>query len=120
MSHQFYLILHLIGVIVLFYALGGLSLHTVTGGTREFPQRRWAMVIHGVGMMLVLIPGFGLLAKLGIAWPWPFWVWGKLVAWLILGLITRVILKKTHWARVLFFVVLALGAWAILLVELKP
>lgn len=120
MSPQFYLILHLVGVIVLFYALGGLALHVVNGGTREFPKRRWMMIIHGIGMMLVFIPGFGLLAKLEITWPWPFWVWGKLVAWLCLGLITRVILKKTEWANILFFVVLALGAWAVLLVELKP
>ena len=120
MSAQFYLVLHLIGVIVLFYALGGLALHVLNGGTRDFGSRRFIMIVHGIAMMLVLIPGFGLLAKTGVAWPWPMWVWGKLVAWFILGAITRVILKKTDWAKAIYWVVLLIGAWAILMVELKP
>lgn len=120
MSTQFYLVLHLIGVIVLFYALGGLALHVYNGGTRNFGSRRFVMLVHGIAMMLVLIPGFGLLAKTGVAWPWPFWVWAKLAAWLVLGGITHLILKKTAWAKAMYFVVLLIGAFAILMVELKP
>jgi len=120
MSTQLYLILHLIGIIALFYALGGLALHAYKGGNRNFGAHRFIMTVHGLAMMLVLIPGFGLLAKTGVAWPWPLWVWGKLVAWLILGGIPRLILTKTEWAKGTYWVALLVGAWAILMVELKP
>ena len=121
MSAKFYLILHLIGVIALFYALGGLALHAYKGGTRNFSARRFIMTVHGLTMMLVLISGFGLLAKTGVSWPWPFWVWGKLGAWLILGgAPSSLIRTKTKWAKGLYWLALLVGAWAILMVELKP
>jgi len=42
-------------------------------------------IFHGVGLVLLLVAGFGMLARLGIMWPWPGWVIVKVVLFAILG-----------------------------------
>ncbi len=120
MSYTFYICLHLIGLISLFYALGGVALHLKNGGTRDFKHRRLIMITHGVSLVVVFVSAFGLLARINITWPWPLWVWAKLALWLSLGGIVRLFFKKPQLAGILYFVVLTLGALAVLLVELKP
>ncbi|MCB0362480.1 MAG: hypothetical protein KDD35_07150 [Bdellovibrionales bacterium] len=120
MSYTFYIILHIAGVITLFYALGGLSLHMLNRGTRDFSHRRKIMILHGVALVVIFVSAFGLLARTGIIWPWPIWVWGKLALWTLLGGVASLILKKSSLAKPLYLLVLILGFAAILLVELKP
>jgi hypothetical protein len=40
---------------------------------------------HGTGLLISLISGFGLLAKLGIFKSMPTWVYIKIALWLVLG-----------------------------------
>lgn len=120
MSYTFYIILHLIGVISLFYALGGLALHKINGGAEKFQHRRLIMMIHGISLIVIFISAFGLLARIGIMWPWPIWIWGKLTLWFALGGAATLILRSRKKAKAIYFLVLGLAALAILLVELKP
>lgn len=120
MSYTFYIIFHLIGVISLIYALGGLTLHKLNGGSSTFKNRKMTMILHGVSLVIIFISAFGLLARIGVTWPWPLWVWGKLILWLSLGGIASFILRSEKKSRVLYFLVILLAILAILLVELKP
>lgn len=38
----------------------------------------------GISAMLILVAGFGLMARLGIIREWPIWLIGKMVIWLTL------------------------------------
>lgn len=52
-------------------------------GTGERP--RMLAILHGIGLFLLLLAGFGMLARLGIMWPWPGWVVFKVVLFAVLG-----------------------------------
>lgn len=82
MSHTFYLVLHIVGLVLLTSSLGGMLVHRQTGsGDRP----RMLAILHGVGLFLLLLAGFGMLARLGIMWPWPGWVALKVVLFVVLG-----------------------------------
>src|SRR5687767_5655136 len=83
--------LHLIGVFMILMALGGLLLQQINAGTREQVWRRPVAITHGIGVVLVLVSGFGMLAQAGILWPWPGWVVGKIIIWLIFGALVALI-----------------------------
>ena len=52
----------------------------------EHPWRRAFAITHGAALVIILVSGFGLLARMGIAkFPWPGWVYFKLVVWLVFG-----------------------------------
>ena len=83
--------LHLLGVFMILVALGGLILQQIQATTREQVWRKPVAITHGIGMVLALVGGFGMLARLGIFWPWPGWVIGKIIIWLVLGVLVALI-----------------------------
>ena len=87
MSLTTYNLIHVLGLAAVLVSLGGLTT-LVAGGNdpRETGQRGLLMALHGVGMILLIVAGFGMLARLGIS-GMPSWVWMKLVIWIILGVI---------------------------------
>ena len=103
MPLTFYLWLHLAGLGLLLLALGGMAL---IAGERN----RMLAAAHGVGMLISLVSGFGLLAKAGIHWPWPGWVWGKILLWLVLGAAPAAMRRMQGRAGILFW-----GLWALFL-----
>ena len=84
MSYDTYKLLHLLGLFALFLALGGVYLHAATGGENRHPARGLVMAVHGVGALLVLLGGFGMLARLGVG-GMPGWVHPKLAIWVVLA-----------------------------------
>jgi hypothetical protein len=121
MSYQFYKIMHLTGIAMTLLSLGGLMLHAIAGGSKAaMPWRRPVMITHGLGLLLALVGAFGLLARLGIHWPWPGWVIVKLGIWLVLGGAVAVVFRKPEFNRVLWALVIALFAFAAYLANFKP
>lgn len=117
-SYPVYKIVHLFGIFLIIAALGGVSLHAINGGTRNHPFRKKAAMTHGIGMFLALLGGFGLLARLGIHWPWPLWVALKLTIWLFFG--GAIALAYRSSARWLWWAVPVLGGCAAYLAIQKP
>lgn len=78
MSLAFYHVLHVVGIMCLFLGFGSLF---SSGYSKS------AMKWHGIGMLVLLVSGFGNLAKLGLTAHMPKWVIAKLVLWLVLGVI---------------------------------
>ena len=77
MTHHFYLTLHLLGVICLFLGLATALM------PEDTPQRKIGLRFHGAGLVLLLVGGFGLIAKLKLGFPW--WVVVKLALWFGFG-----------------------------------
>jgi len=79
MSLEFYKVLHLIGLICLFTGIGGF----LTYGNDQPPRVKMAAILHGVGVLLMIVSGFGMLAKLpGVGFP--AWVAIKSILWITL------------------------------------
>ena len=112
--------LHLLGVFMILVALGGLIVQHMQATTRERVWRKPVAITHGIGMVLVLVAGFGMLARLGITWPWPGWVIGKVIIWLVLGLLNAVIGRAPTLAKPLWWITIALAAIAAYLALNKP
>lgn len=111
MSLLTYKVLHLLGLFLLFGSLGGVALVAVQGGTKQSLQgRRLVYATHGIGLLLVLVSGFGMLARLGITSGLPGWVWAKLVIWLLVAASITLPLRARATAVPAWFVLPLLGA----------
>ncbi|MBZ5709012.1 hypothetical protein [Nannocystis pusilla] len=104
MSYELFLILHIVGIVLLFMGLGGLAFHGIAGGTRETnPARGLVAGTHGIGTLLIVIAGFGMLGvKYGGAMPG--WVHPKLLVWICLAAAPALVARKPGAGRVLWFV----------------
>lgn len=86
MSYETYKLVHYTGIFLATSALAGLAfVATVAKSIADHPWRKLAVMAHGVGLFLVLLGGFGMLARLGLTAGLPGWATGKLVIWVLLG-----------------------------------
>ena len=88
-SLPIYKLIHLVGIIMAMSALGGAAFYALAGGSQEkgAPGRRLLAMVHGLGVFLVLLGGFGMLARLGIVHGggFPGWIWVKLTVWVVVA-----------------------------------
>ena len=115
--YEAYKVMHYLGMFMTFFALGALYLRASTGNNSG---KKFLMTLHGLGLFLVLLAGFGLLARLGMVSGLPQWVLIKLVIWLIFGALAPLFLRKAAWASFLWLVTLLLGFTAAYLAVYKP
>lgn len=122
MSYAAYNFLHILGVIFLFMALGGTIIHVINGGTKEDNAwRKPLSIIHGIAMLILLVGGFGLMARIGIDHAAiPGWIWGKLLIWVLLGAAIAIPYRVREWAKPLALIVPLLGALAAWLAIYQP
>jgi hypothetical protein len=115
-----YKTLHLVGVMLTIVALGGMAIHAANGGTRDQSlTRRLTTATHGLGLLLVLVAGFGMLVRLGGS-AGSGWVLIKLVIWLVLGAAAVIPYRRPQFARALFLIVPLLAALAAIVAITKP
>lgn len=94
MSYEFYKLLHVLGIVLLFSGLICLLTLKVAGAAVEGGAKKFAFLTHGIGLFLLLLSGFGLLARLGMAREMPNWVYVKLLIWLVFGGVIALIKRK--------------------------
>jgi hypothetical protein len=116
-SYEFYKVLHMLGLMVLFFSLGGYTLRSSEGGTK--PTRILLASTHGIGLLLVLVAGFGLLARLKLGGV-PGWAWIKVVLWLAFGAAPVLIKRTPERLRPVWVALPLLGAIAAYLAINKP
>jgi hypothetical protein len=121
MDVEFYKVLHLWGIFMILASLGGMCLHVINGGTRTDSVRKFAMMSHGIGLLITAVAGFGLLEKEHLAaLGMPGWVIGKVVIWLILGMLPAFIYRMPKLTRIFWALTIALPVVAAWLVIYKP
>ncbi|WP_413288646.1 hypothetical protein [Bdellovibrio sp. HCB337] len=120
MSYEFYKILHITGLILLFFGLSSALTLKMAGATFTGSVKKMAFLTHGVGLLFLLVSGFGLLAKLGIMAEMPGWAWTKLGVWLVMGGAIALAKRKGQlgWPIMVLFV--GLGIFAAWLAISKP
>ena len=82
MPYEIYKLIHVVGLMLLFLGIGGMLL--VASSVRERGITR-NTILHALGLFAMLLGGFGMMARLGVHWPWPGWLIAKLLVWLTIG-----------------------------------
>lgn len=121
MPYEVYKVLHITGVFMVMISLGGVFLYAATGGEKaDNPWRKMVAITHGVGLLITLVAGFGLLARLGLVSGMPGWAWAKLVVWLLLGAFIALAYRRKLSPIVLWWGTIVLGAVAAYFAGYKP
>lgn len=120
-AYEVYKVLHLGGMFLLFTVLGGIALHVLNGGTRESNAgRKLVGALHGVALFIILLGGFGMLARLGIVTGWPGWVWVKLGVWVVLPVLGTLPYRKPATAKAVLLALPLVGAFTAWVAIYKP
>jgi len=109
-ANKIYLLLHLVGVMMTFIGFGAL-IARATLAPDHVGVRKLGSITSGIGLFLILLGGFGMLARLydnQFFW----WVIVKIVIWVALGGLTAVVNRQPKLSKPLFFVIIILGAIA--------
>lgn len=119
---SFYKVVHLLGVVTLFTALGGTVLHALNGGTRHSNAGRGLVgALHGISLLLILIGGFGMMARLGIAQSgFPGWIYAKLGIWVALPFLGMLGARKPEYSRITMILMPIVGGLAAWIAIYKP
>ncbi len=80
MDYTTYKIIHLTGIAALALGMGGL----LAGSA----NRKAFAILQGVGLVVMLVSGFGLLAKLHLAFP--HFAMVKLALWIVIGMLPMI------------------------------
>jgi hypothetical protein len=113
MSPQFYYVVHVVSVILLF-AL------TFSAFADPSPARRKKMLMAtGILSILVFVAGWGLIEKV-YARHIAGWMVVKMVVWLAVSAFTGIVFRRPSKARVLAWTTAVLAAVAVYMVYLKP
>jgi len=120
MSYEFYKIIHITGLILVFSGLTSILTLKMAGVDLTKNLRRLGMISHGVGLVLILISGFGLAARLGMVRGLPNWVYAKLAVWFLLGAALTIAKRKGHIGWPVFILITGLGVTAATLAITKP
>jgi hypothetical protein len=122
-SYQAYKVIHLLGVFLTLAGVAGLALAAANGATkRTNPARKLISLFHALGLLVVLVAGFGLLARLGLirGADFPGWVWAKLGIWFVVGALVAVPYRRPKLASMVFISLPVLGGLAAWLAIFKP
>jgi len=120
MTYEFYKLLHVIGIMLLFFALGGYTLK----GNPEGPGAKRAKILlgvsHGLSLLILLVAGFGLLAKMQLMSSFPAWAILKIVIWVAFGAAPVLIKRSPALVRPVWVALVLLGGVSGWLAIFKP
>lgn len=121
MPYEFYKVLHILGVLLTFSGFAFL-VGAQIGGVSNPPSalRKFSSIFHGIGLLLVLVAGFGLLARLQLAREMPLWSYLKMGLWVILAGSLFLFKRKPKLSLALYSVCLIIGGLASYLAVNKP
>ncbi len=122
MSPEFYKLVHLAGILMVFMSIGGLALHGLNGGTKESNRaRRLVSITYGVGLFIILLGGFGWLGSTGMmSAGMPGWTWAKLGIWMAVGALLALPTVRPELSRFVWIVAPILGVIGAWLARSKP
>ena len=114
MDSSFYQVLHIVGISMVFLGYGALIARSMAA-PENVSVRKLGSITSGIGLTLILVAGFGLVAKLGYNYT-ETWILVKFVIWLLLGGLIVLINRKPQLAMQLWCLLIALSATAAIMV----
>lgn len=113
-SYEIYKFIHLVGLTITVFSLGAMALQMALQRSADFKYRKLIASGHGIGALLLLLGGFGMLARLGIVQNMPTWVYIKIAIWLVVGALIVPMKRKpqySSWLWALTIILVAAAAW---------
>jgi hypothetical protein len=104
----------------LFFGFGGLLIAAYSGVTLSKSARLLSLIAHGIGLILILLSGFGILRNLGQMDGPKGWIMAKFAIWIYMGIALLFIKKKGHLGWPVALVLFLVGACATSLGIHKP
>ena len=113
-SLPFYKNVHLFGMFLAMTSLGGIAIHAANGGTKASSSTRALTAsVFGIGMLLVMVGGFGQAARLGVlANGFPGWLIAKMGIWVIVAVLSILPYRIPSLAKPIYLLVPVLGGLA--------
>ncbi len=115
MDPSTYKIIHLIGLMGLFSALGGL----IGADVRKPATLRVYGIIHGISLLALLVSGVGMQTKLLYSMG-STWIIAKLVIWLLMGASIVILKRRLMPVGAAWALIIILGSAAAILAIQKP
>ncbi len=115
MTPETYRLLHVVGVLLVCLGLGGV-LATAGGDGGKAPKL--FLMLHGVGLLVMLVCGIGYVHKKPLEWQ--NWLFAKIACWVLIGAIPFLVRRGVVPRVVAVVLVLGLGATAAWLARDKP
>ena len=122
-SRDFYEILHVLGIALMFSAMGAVAIDAAGGGSRKSAKNRGlVLAMHGIGALLILVGGFGMLARMGFMHgaAFPGWIIAKIVIWILLGTAIVLPYRVPSLAKPMFVLLPFLAGAAVYFALYKP
>jgi hypothetical protein len=127
MPYPVYKIIHYAGMFAIFVSLAALCARAAwtiaaSADAPAVPGKRLLVVLHGLGLFLVLLGGFGMMSRLGVSHTmlFPAWIWIKLGIWTVAGALVVVPKRRPGWSVPLLVALPLLGALAGAVALYKP
>ena len=114
MTPDFYRVLHVIGVLLLFLGLGGALL-----GGKDGKPGRGSMALHGIGLLVMVVAGVGTVHK-DDAVDWGNWLYAKIGCWVLLAVMPVLVRRGVLSRFVALLLSIGLGGTAVWLAQTKP
>jgi len=115
--YKAYKLIHLSGIFMIFLALGGMILSAAAKEATASLKNALNM-LHGIGLGIVIIAGFGMLAKTHAAFEG--WVVVKLLVWVFFGGSIAIIRRKPDMGKMMLWLCVALGIVAVYMALFQP
>lgn len=97
-SYQTYKMIHLMSLALLMLGLGGTLFTHLISPSVKGKVRLLCSAAHGVGLLMLLVSGFGLAARLGYVTGLPTWIYYKLAIWVFFGAALSISKRKANLA----------------------
>jgi len=107
---EMYQLLHFAGIFTLMYSFGSLFIGK--------NYNKGAALAHGVGLIMILVSGFGMQARLGIGFP--TWLIVKILIWILFGSFIMLAKKGLIRGLVAWIIAISLGLSAVYLAKTHP
>lgn len=107
MTIEIYKLIHYVGIIILMMSFGSMLM--------QYTKK--AAMSHGIGLLLILVSGFGMQARMDLGFP--TWLIVKLVIWLLFGACIVLIKRKVVSGAVAWGLIITLGALAAYIASFK-
>jgi hypothetical protein len=101
MNPLIYNVIHVVSIMAVFAALGAVA---ASEGTKH---HKLGAALHGLALLLILVSGFGMLAKYNLGFPW--WIMVKLIIWVAIGGMLAVAKRRALPCGAVIGIILALG-----------